>query len=291
MIIPKGKIVAIGGNVDKGSYPTPTLRSLRRRINLFEHGILERIHDELYGTDSRLEVITTASRIPEEMGAAYVNAFHQLDSHNVGVMHIQSPEEANKPEYLERLQQAHGVLFTGGDQSRITATFLHSQALPILQQRYEREAKFLISGTSAGAMALSNIMIKGAEHRRILAKGTVLLAEGLSLLPDMIIDTHFINRRRIPRLIESIAANPHHIGIGLGEDTGILIKNGTEIETIGTGLVILIDGRHLYENNFNTIPTGQPICLEHLIMHVLPKGKSYLVRAGRFLPGQQESLP
>lgn len=265
----------------------PTLPSLRRKINFFQQGILERIHMELYGTESRLEVMTTASLIPEEVGAAYVHAFQLLNSHNVGVMHIQTREEADRPENLDRLQKAHGVLFTGGDQSRITAAFLQTQALAILQQRYQLEEKFLISGTSAGAMALSNIMIKSAEHRRILAKGTVRLGEGLGLLPNMLIDTHFINRRRMPRLIESIAAYPDHIGIGLGEDTGVLIRNGHAIETIGSGLVIVMDGRQLYENNFPTIPNGEALCLEHLLLHVLPKGKCFMVRAGRFLEEPQ----
>ncbi|TPE43390.1 cyanophycinase [Pontibacter mangrovi] len=283
MHVPKGKIVAIGGNVDRGSYPLPTRPSLRRKINFFQQGILERIHLELYGTESRLEIVTTASLIPEEMAAAYVHAFHLLDSHNVGTLHIRSPEEADRPENLERLRKAHGILFTGGDQSRIAAAFLHTQALSILQERYQQEEKFLISGTSAGAMALCNIMIKSAEHRRILAKGTVRLGEGLSLLPAMLIDTHFINRRRMPRLMEAIAAYPDRIGIGLGEDTGVLIRNGNVIETIGSGLVILIDGRQLYENNFPDIPNGEALCLEHLLLHVLPKGKCYLVQHGRFL--------
>ena len=275
--------------MDKGTYPTPTIPSLRRKINLFHQGILERIHLELYGTESRLEVVTSASLIPEEMGAAYVQAFKLLDSHNVGVLHIQTREEADRPDNLTRLQEAHGVLFTGGDQSRIAAAFLHTQALAILQERYQQEDKFLISGTSAGAMALCNIMIQRAEHRRILAKGTVRLAEGLSLLPNMIIDTHFINRRRMPRLIESIAAFPDHVGIGLGEDTGVLIKNGNIIETIGSGLVILMDGRQLYENNFPAIPNGEALCLEHLLLHVLPKGKSYTVRSGCFLKEHEAS--
>ncbi|NEM97443.1 cyanophycinase [Pontibacter burrus] len=286
MHTPKGLIIAIGGNVDKGTYPMPTLPNLRRKINFFQQGILERIHLELYGTESRLEVVTSASLIPAEMGAAYVQAFHLLDSHNVGVMHIQTREEADRPENLERLRQAHGVLFTGGDQSRIAAAFLQTQALSILQERYQQEEKFLISGTSAGAMALCSIMIQRAEHRRILAKGTVRLAEGLALLPNMLIDTHFINRRRMPRLMESIAAYPDRIGIGLGEDTGVLIRNGNMIETIGSGLVILMDGRHLYENNFPAIPNGEALCLEHLLLHVLPKGKSFMVRSGRFLKEQ-----
>ncbi|WP_242917212.1 cyanophycinase [Pontibacter liquoris] len=287
MPVPKGKIIAIGGNVDKGTYPTPSLPNLRRKINFFQQGILERIHRELYGKTSRLEIVTTASLIPEEVGAAYVQAFALLDSHNVGVLHIQTREEADQPENLARLRQAHGVLFTGGDQSRIAAAFLQSQALSILQQRYQQEEKFLISGTSAGAMALGNIMIRSAEHRRILAKGTVRLGEGLSLLPNLIIDTHFINRRRMPRLIESIAAYPDHIGIGLGEDTGVMIRNGNVIETIGTGLVVLMDGRQLYENNFPAIANGEALCLEHLLLHVLPMGKCFMVSPGRFSEAQQ----
>ncbi|WP_018478669.1 cyanophycinase [Pontibacter roseus] len=283
MEAPKGKIVAIGGNEDKGSVPRPADEQLGDNIRFFEQGILRRIHDELHGLGTRIEVVTTASLIPEEVGQAYLDAFLLLGCDNVGVLHIRDAADANKAEYLERLAKADGVMFTGGNQTRLAEIFPGSQALQLLKTRYMQEEKFLISGTSAGAMALTHIMIEQSKETIPLVKGMVRLCEGLGLVNQVVIDTHFVNRRRIPRLIETIAANPSLIGIGLGEDTGILITNGDCVETIGSGLVILIDGRKLDENNYATAGEGEALCLENLIMHVLPKGKEFWINTGKIM--------
>ncbi|WP_162425746.1 cyanophycinase [Pontibacter pudoricolor] len=283
MKTPKGKIVAIGGNEDKGNLPLQVKANEFRQQHQFDHGILKRIHDELHGLGTRIEVVTTATLAPAVAGKVYTNAFFLLGCNNVGVLPIQSPEDANRPDYLERLMHTDAVMFTGGDQQRITAAFQGSEALNIIKTRYMLEDKFLISGTSAGAMALSGVMINGYVEATPLLKGMVELTSGLDILDKIIIDTHFVNRRRIPRMIEAIASNPSHIGIGLGEDTGILITGNDFIETIGSGLVIVIDGRKLVENNYQTIDTGEALCVENLIMHVLPRGRSFHITSGKFV--------
>ncbi|AKQ45563.1 cyanophycinase [Rufibacter radiotolerans] len=283
MEVPKGKIIAIGGNEDKGTVPAPTEVQAQHQLRFFDYGILKRIHDELHGLGSRIEVVTTASLIPEEIGKVYQEAFLRLGCDNVGVLHIKSIQEANDPQNLHRFSAAHGVMFTGGDQSRITTAFNGSEALKVLKKRYAQEEKFLISGTSAGAMALSQVMIKGSWEQNALVKGMVTLDKGMGLLNEIVVDTHFVNRRRIPRLIEAIASNPLHLGIGLGEDTGILVTENQYIETIGSGLVIVIDGRQLEENNYGGVKEGEALCLEHLVMHVLPKGRRYNMATGEFM--------
>src|SRR5687767_15343558 len=115
--------MAIGGNEDKGSIPVPAEEHLRKQVRFFENGILKRIHDALYGIGTRIEVITTASLIPEEMGQAYFDAFVRLGCDNVGILHIQNQEDVKMPEYLERLKKADAVMFTGGNQNRITKIF------------------------------------------------------------------------------------------------------------------------------------------------------------------------
>jgi cyanophycinase len=283
MEVPKGKIVAIGGNENKGPMPFSAEEDLPKEVGFFQNGILKRIHDELYGLGTRMEVITTAAHLPEEMGQAYFDAFLRLGCDNVGILNLQTREDVNRPEYLERIGKADGIMFTGGDQSRITKVFNNSRALELLKKRYLEEEKFLISGTSAGAMALSGIMILGATQQAPLVKGTVELGEGMGLLNNIIIDTHFVNRPRIPRMIETIAANPSLVGIGLGEDTGILISRGNSIETIGSGLVVILDGRNLKENNYPRAQAGELLCLENIVMHVLPRGKSFLVESGKLV--------
>jgi len=282
---PKGKIVAIGGNVNKGINRIPGAPDLLLQQH-FDQGILKRIHDELHGPGTRIEVVTTATNFPEAEGKVYTDAFLLLGCDNVGVLQIQTSEDVRRPDYLERLRNTAAVMFTGGDQQRITEVFQDTEALQILQTRYQNEEKFLISGTSAGAMALSGTMINGCIETDPLIKGTVELGAGLGLLENIIIDTHFVNRRRIPRMIEAIASNPTHIGIGLGEDTGILITQNNCIETIGSGLVIVIDGRKVAENNYTAIETGQALCVENLIMHVLPRGRSYHIATGEFVESE-----
>lgn len=283
MHAPKGKIVAIGGHEDKGAAPTLEAVELEHPSHFLDQGILKRIHDELYGLGTRIEVITTATNFPEEVGKIYTDAFLKLGCDNVGVLPIQRPEDTTNPEYLERIRNAHGVMLSGGDQSRLAHVLLHSEVLQILKSKYEQEEMFLISGTSAGAMALSSVMINGSLERDPLLKGTVEIASGLGLLNQLIIDTHFINRRRIPRLIEAVACYPTHIGIGLGEDTGILIKQNKCIETIGSGLVIVIDGRKLEQNNYELINPNEALLIENLILHVLPKGQAYNIDTGEFM--------
>jgi cyanophycinase len=142
---PKGKLVIIGGSVDRGSF-SESETDLKRSLKFFEKGILKRITTEsVKNSESRIEIITTASSIPEEVGEEYVKAFAQLQVANVGVLNIKTREEANSEEYLERLRNANVVMFTGGDQLRLTAIFGGTTFHHLLLDKYQNE-DFLISG-------------------------------------------------------------------------------------------------------------------------------------------------
>ncbi|KAA9345933.1 cyanophycinase [Adhaeribacter soli] len=272
--LPKGKLMAIGGNEDKGTYPNPRAKRFYR-LNFFELGILKRFLQELKKKTPRIEIITTASLIPLEVGDRYLNAFKLLNIEDIGFMHIDSEEEARKPEYLERLKSADGVMFTGGDQSRITQMFLNTDFLDLLKLRYLEEENFVIAGTSAGAMAMSEIMVRGGSVANALLKGSVKMGTGLGLIRGVIIDSHFVKRGRFGRLIEAVALHDKVIGIGLGEDTGVLITKGHFIETIGSNLVIIIDGHHIQHNNAPRVDKGTPLSIENVELHVLAKGNVY----------------
>ncbi len=153
----KGKLIAIGGAEDKGAIVEKVL-AIRHNLNFFELGILRRIVEEAGGVLSRIEVITTASMIPFEVGNNYLEAFGRIGCTNIGVMHIRSREDVNNEEYLERIQSCDAVMFSGGNQLRLTAIFGGTKFLKIVHDRYRNE-KFVVAGTSAGAMAMSNTMI------------------------------------------------------------------------------------------------------------------------------------
>jgi len=279
--IPLGKLIAVGGNEDKGTYPT--VRSKRQYyLNFFELGILKRIVVESGKSDPRIEVITTASMIPQEVGPIYVSSFAMLNCLNVGVMDIRTPEDARQPEYLERLLAADVIMFSGGNQSRLRDMFGESEFLDRMTERYYTQPNFIIAGTSAGAMAMSERMIKGGSVPDALLKGAVKMGVGLGLNAATVIDSHFVKRGRFGRLIEAVSLNPKLIGIGLGEDTGVLITEGNLIETIGSNLVIILDGHDIHHNNAASAKKGTTLSIENIKMHVLAKGNVYNVTERKF---------
>jgi cyanophycinase len=271
---PKGKLVIIGGSVDRGSF-SENPDDLKRNLKFFEKGILKRITTESVKNNlSRFEIITTASSIPEEVGDEYVKAFAQLDVLSVGVLNIKTRDEANSPENLERLKNADVVMFTGGDQLRLTSIFGGTAFHHLLLDKYQNEA-FIISGTSAGAAASSNNMIYQGSSQEALLKGEVKITGGLGFINNVIIDTHFVQRGRIGRLLYACASNPINLGIGLGEDTGLLILDGNSMEAIGSGLVMLVDGTQMRDTSITDVEMGAPVSIENLIVHVMAFGDHY----------------
>ncbi|SNC61829.1 cyanophycinase [Hymenobacter gelipurpurascens] len=280
---PLGKLIAIGGNEDKGTYPNPRTKK-KYYLNFFELGILKRVVLESGKTDPRIEVITTASMIPEEVARVYVSSFDMLNCHNVGIMDIRVPQDALQPEYVERLKVADVVMFSGGNQSRLTEMFGGTEFLRTLKERYRKQPNFIIAGTSAGAMAMSQTMIKGGSVPDALMKGAVKMGTGLGLIDCVVIDSHFVKRGRFGRLIEAVALHPKLIGIGLGEDTGVLITDGHLMETIGSNLVIIMDGHKLEHNNAAAAAKGTAISIENMLLHALVKGNVYDVHEREFYP-------
>ena len=267
-----GKLIIIGGVVDKGSFTeTDFDKSAAKNLNFFETGILKRIIDESKHKElSRIEVVTTASKIPKEIGPEYVKALSYLGANNVDILDIVRREQASDLEILERLKAADVVMFTGGDQLRLTSILGGTPFHDILLEKYRNE-DFIYAGTSAGAAAASNNMIYQGSSSEALLKGEVKITSGLGLIDDVVIDTHFVQRGRIGRLFQAVVGNPKVLGIGLGEDTGLLITNGRQMEAIGSGLVILVDGREIKDTNLTQIELGQPISISHLVTHVMSK--------------------
>ncbi len=280
MSLPVGKLIAIGGAEDKGSDENGDVH--RSNLNFFELGILRRIVEEAGGPLSQIEVITTASTIPYEVGNNYLNAFGKIGCTNIGVMHIRNREDAMKEEYLERIRVCNGVMFSGGNQLRLSATFGGTDFLKTLHDRYRRES-FVIAGTSAGAMAMSNTMIYEGNAARAHLKGEVKITTGLGFIDTVIIDSHFEKRGRFNRLAQAVATNPSCIGIGLSEDTGMLLTNGNRLEAIGSGLIIIIDGHNILHSNIADIPDGNPISIENLRVHFCEKGNGYDIAERKFL--------
>lgn len=275
-MVPKGKLIVIGGAVDKGSFnESNDEKESLKNFNFFEKGILKRIITESKnGISSRIEVVTTASQIPEEVGNEYVKAFSYLGAVNIGLMHILTREQAKSEDNNDRLKLADIVIFTGGDQLRLTSILGGTPFHQTLLIKYKFE-ETVIAGTSAGAAASSNNMIYQGSASEALLKGEVKITSGLGFINNVIIDTHFVHRGRIGRLFQAVVSNPMVLGIGLGEDTGLLITEGRNMEAIGSGLVIIVDGRYINDTNLTEIEMGEPISIENLVVHVMAKGSLY----------------
>ncbi len=282
----KGKLIAIGGAEDKGT-DLEKGEIQRNNLNFFELGILRRIMKEAGGLSQRIEVITTASMIPYEVGDNYLDAFGKIGCTNVGVMHIRNRGDVVNEEYIERIRQCNAVMFSGGNQLRLSSIFGGTEFLQILLDRLNEEEDFVIAGTSAGAMAMSNTMIYEGNATKAHLKGEVKITTGLGFIDDVIIDSHFEKRGRFGRLAQAVAANPSCIGIGLGEDTGMMIS-GNSMEAIGSGLVIIVDGHDIRHSNIADIPDGCPISIENLKVHFCEKGNGYLLKERKFVPEIKE---
>ena len=271
---PKGKLIIIGGAINTGSF-TETQFGLPQNMNFFERGILKKITVEsVRDSKSRFEIITTASLIPEKVGEEYIKAFAQLDVQDVGVLNINSREQANSNENCERVKAADVIIFTGGDQLRLSSIFGGTSIHQILLDKYQNEP-VVIAGTSAGAAASSKNMIYQGSSKDALLKGEVKITGGLGFIDGVIVDTHFVQRGRIGRLLYATASNPGILGIGLGEDTGLYISEGNKMEAIGSGMVILVDGRDMADTNLTDVEMGQPVSIKNMIVHVMCDGDTY----------------
>ena len=289
MQIPQGKLFAIGGAEDKGVEEEKG-EMFRNNLNFFELGILKRIIDEAGGTDIRIEVITTASMIPNLVAENYLDAFGKIGCTNISLLHIRNRADAMEEEYLERIKKCNAVMFTGGNQLRLSSTFGGTEFLEILLERYLEEKDFVVAGTSAGAMAMSNTMIYEGNATTAHLKSEVKITTGLGFMDDVVFDSHFEKRGRFGRLAQAIATNPSAIGIGLGEDTGMFIKDGNIMEAIGSGMVMIIDGHDIRHNNIADIPDGNPISVENIKVHFCEKGNGYLLNERKFIPDLEKYL-
>lgn len=273
-MVPRGKLIIIGGAINIGSF-TESQFGLSQNMNFFERGILKRIVTEsAHGLASRFEIITTASLIPEKVGEEYIKAFAQLDVENVGVLTVGSREDANRTDYCARIQAADVIVFTGGDQLRLSSIFGGTEIHKILLEKYINEP-FVIAGTSAGAAASSKNMIYQGNSKDALLKGEVKITGGLGFIDGVIVDTHFVQRGRIGRLLYAVASNPGLLGIGLGEDTGLFISEGSRMEAIGSGMVILVDGRKMSDTNLTDVEMGEPVSIKNMTVHVMCGGDFY----------------
>ena len=225
-----------------------------------------------------IEILTTATaHEPVRTHAAYARVLRGLGCPHVGHLLIDEQHPADAPHTLSRLEDAALIFLTGGDQERLTEHLLGTEFLRILRRRHQHDAGLVLAGTSAGASALGAQMLVGGRGWRSLLAGGIDVVPGLGLLPQWLIDQHFIERARYPRLLHAVLAFPHLLGLGLSEETGLLLRPGRPAEVFGTEVVVVADARHLTATNYPTLAKGQPLSARGLRLDLLVAGDELVI--------------
>ncbi|MCB2378689.1 cyanophycinase [Hymenobacter sp. BT635] len=250
---PLGTLVALGGGDDDA--------------------LLALLCDMLPSPEASVIILAMAASDDTETAKNYTRALRELGCTNVSHVKIDERHSADKPASLRRLREARLVFFTGGDQEMITEFLRGTEFLRELTRLYQTEPEFIIAGTSAGASVLPEHMLVAGYGWRALRKGGIRTDHGLGLLRNVLIDQHFVERGRFGRLAHALLAHSLCLGLGLAEETGIIIRHGQEAEVFGDGVVMVVDGQHLQGNNLGRIGRGEPVAAQDFRVHLLVSGQ------------------
>ncbi|MDH5401870.1 MAG: cyanophycinase [Candidatus Heimdallarchaeota archaeon] len=253
-----GKLLAIGGGMELNT----------------SNPILTKFIELCGGRSARIIILPTASDYGIDIGVLYKEIFSELCD-NVEYFLIDKRRDALDEKCLVALEQATGVFFTGGDQLRITSLLGGSKFMRILRSKLQQGTN--IAGTSAGASAMSSTMIAWGRSDEMF-KGSLQISPGLGLIHQIVIDSHFVKRGRISRLLHLVAQHPGVLGIGLAEDTGILLdsdETSSTFEVIGKRQIVVVDGKNIAHSNIAHLPENSPYTVTGVGIDVLGPGYSY----------------
>lgn len=235
-------------------------------------GVLECFAWLCGGSEARIVVITTATGVPGQVLAEYEQVFSKLGVKQVAELPISGRADADSLEARDVLDQASGVFFSGGDQSRLQ-TLVGSRINDQLRDRLA--TGLIVAGTSAGATALGRTMILGdgaPDHGAAASTATVRTGPGLGLMPKMLIDMHFGERGRLPRLLSAVTLDPDRLGVGIDENTAICVERDS-FEVLGSGVVSVVDAAQATVVHAAT--DDEPITLFDVRLHLLPAGSVF----------------
>lgn len=288
---PSGVLIVIGGELALPSGTNANPKAADEDVNEespeTSAEIITKFCELLPGNEARIEIIPTASGFPEESFRNYDEAFRKLGFENIGNLDVRTRKEASGQDAIKRVKKADGFLFTGGDQLRLTTILGGTEFLKVLKERY-RQDPIVIAGTSAGAMAMSDTMIYEGSSHEAMRKGEIKFSSGFGLLDDVIVDTHFVKRGRFGRLFQAVTSNPAVLGIGLGEDTSLLITKGDIQEVIGSGLIVVVDGSGIKHTNMADIKEGEMISVENITLHVMVPGDRFHLSDRKYIPREEQ---
>lgn len=214
-------------------------------------------------------VIPTATSYPKACGEDYYYAFKEIGIETTNVLDIRETNEADTPENFKMIEQADIIFFTGGDQVKLVNILNNTQLISLITRRFFNGVT--IAGTSAGAAAASNPMIFDGDTQGLL-KGTVNAGPGFGFIKNITIDTHFVARGRIGRMTQFLFSQNIKKGIGIGENTAIILNSLDVFEVVGTGIVSVVDISDVTYSNYNLINNNDRISINGIRAGFLQAG-------------------
>jgi len=241
---PKGHLLIIGGNGTTDE-------------------IVKRAVETAGGAKGRVVIFPQASELAET-GA---NAVKTWTAAGIGQAAIGDP--ADPAAAIKAVREATFIWFPGGDQNKLTKALEGTGIPEAIRARYFEGA--LVGGTSAGAAVMSKVMITGEADLQSITATKTQTATGFGLLPEAIVDQHFLKRQRVNRLISAVLDHPDLLGVGIDETTAIFVS-GQSFEVLGKNSVLVIDAR---KASVDKTPAGQLATGRNLVMSVLKAGMKY----------------
>ena len=253
-----GHLLVIGGAEDKYN----------------ERRILRKFLELAGGDKAEVLIVPVASDFPEFAADVYTQAFRNLGIANPRVLRATSRQDVVHADPAELLDGVNGVFITGGDQMRLVS-ILGGTKFSDRLRRMVRDTNVVLAGTSAGAAGMSTSMIVRGESTPHPHKNSVRLSPGLGFLKNIIIDQHFTERGRISRLITAVAYNPYNLGVGVDENTAIILNSAGVLEVFGQGSATIVDGSRITYNEIAEVDEFQSFSVCGVQLHVLRDGLVY----------------
>lgn len=268
-----GHLLVIGGAEDKYN----------------ERRILKKFLQLAGGKDAEILIVPVASDFPEFASDVYVQAFRNLGVANPRVLRATSRQDVFSADADALLDGITGVFISGGDQMRLVS-ILGGTKFSQKLRKLASETRIVIAGTSAGAAGMSATMIARGESTPHPQKNSVRLSPGLGFLKNIIIDQHFTERGRISRLITAVSFNPYNLGIGIDENTAIILNQEGVLEVFGQGAVTIVDGSQITYNEIAEVDEFQEFSISGVQIHILREGLEYDYFARNLLTPTTEFL-
>ncbi|WP_392542049.1 cyanophycinase [Oryzobacter telluris] len=224
------------------------------------------------GRRSTIVVIPTASSFQDEVGASYTEVFTRLGASSVTIVNPATREEAHDPELVAAIDAATGVFMSGGSQLRLSQLLPGTPLGDALHRAHDRGC--VVGGTSAGASIVSDFMISMGDEGVTPRQRASQVTAGLGLLRGVVVDQHFDQRARYGRLMSVIAPSPHLLGVGIDEDTAMVVSDGREFEVRGSGAVFVLDCTTARTDAADA-RAGAPVLVSGAIVHTLPAGSTF----------------